>query len=30
MASEKLNALRHIGSCDWNIDYGNALEFNEF
>ena len=29
MVSEKLDALRHIGSRDWNIDYGNALEFNE-
>ncbi len=30
MASEKLDTLRHIGSRDRNIDYGNTLEFNEF
>ena len=30
MASEKLDTLRHIGSRNRNIDYGNALELNEF
>lgn len=29
MTSEKLDTLVHISSCDWNIDYENALEFSE-